>query len=199
MRDVPLKCECGQISATASDLSRKNSNRAICHCDDCQAFARHLGGEALDDLGGTDIIQFSPAHLTFTSGLENLKCLRLTEKGLLRWYAGCCQTPIGNTMPTPALPFVGVIHSFFDLSAEQYDDAFGPVTGHVFTKTATGDEAQIAALKKAGPTDWFKLVRLLLTWKLKGDSKRHVFFDSETGEPIVRPHVLGAGSEEVAS
>ncbi|WP_306253898.1 DUF6151 family protein [Parvularcula sp. IMCC14364] len=193
MNDIPLKCRCGQVSGIATGLKQKNSNRAVCHCADCQAFARHLGGEALDHLGGTDLIQFSPARLSFSSGQDQVACLRLTDKGLFRWYARCCNTPIGNTMPTPALPFVGIIHSFFDLSDDEYVIIFGPVTGHVFTKAATGDPQEVSMLKKAGPGDWLKLVSLLLSWKMKGDSKRHAFFDSSTGKPIVTAHVLDNG------
>lgn len=38
---------------------------------------------------------------------ENLACLRLTDKGLLRWYSTCCQTPIGNTSANWKISFVG--------------------------------------------------------------------------------------------
>jgi hypothetical protein len=31
--------------------------------------------------------------------------------GLLRWYAACCKTPIGNTLPNFRASFVGLIHS----------------------------------------------------------------------------------------
>ncbi len=55
----------------------------------------------LDERGGSQIIQVPPKNLTFTQGREVLASMRLTEKGLLRWYAGCCNTPIGNTLITP--------------------------------------------------------------------------------------------------
>jgi Family of unknown function (DUF6151) len=61
----------------------------------------------LDVHGATDVIQTSPAQLTLTQGQEFLACMRLTEKGLLRWYAACCSTPIGNTLPNYRMSFVG--------------------------------------------------------------------------------------------
>jgi hypothetical protein len=44
----------------------------------------------------------------------HLRLMRLSEKGLLRWYAGCCDTPLFNTMATPKVPFVGVLTDRLD-------------------------------------------------------------------------------------
>ena len=38
-----------------------------------------------------------PKFMTMTQGADRLTFLRMTEKGPLRWYASCCNTPIGNT------------------------------------------------------------------------------------------------------
>jgi len=65
----------------------------------------------LDAQGGTDVVQTRPANLTFTHGQDTLACMRLTPKGLLRWYAACCNTPIGNTVANYRMPFVGLVHS----------------------------------------------------------------------------------------
>jgi len=77
---------------------RAIQNRCVCYCRDCQAFAHFLGkvDAILDERGGSEIIQVLPRNLTFTQGIELLACMRLTEKGLLRWYAACCNTPIGK-------------------------------------------------------------------------------------------------------
>ncbi len=42
--------------------------------------------------------------------------MRLTPMGLLRWYAGCCNTPIGN-MVSARVPFIGIVHMFMGDSA----------------------------------------------------------------------------------
>ena len=34
----------------------------------------------------------------FTQGKDRLACMSLSDKGMLRWYTTCCNTPIGNTM-----------------------------------------------------------------------------------------------------
>ena len=65
----------------------------------------------LDAAGGTRIYQLPPANVQITGGQENLACLRLKEKGLIRWYAKCCNTPIGNTV-SKSMPFIGLIHTF---------------------------------------------------------------------------------------
>ena len=40
---VSLKCRCGTLRGVATDVSPATGNRVVCHCDDCQAFARFLG------------------------------------------------------------------------------------------------------------------------------------------------------------
>jgi Family of unknown function (DUF6151) len=62
----------------------------------------------LNDRGGSDSIQIAPAALRFTKGQDQIEGLRLTPKGLYRWYAKCCNTPVGNTR-APALPFVSML------------------------------------------------------------------------------------------
>ena len=84
-----------------------------CYCRDCQAFAHALGnpGAILDKLGGTDIVATLQQYVTFTKGTEALACLSLSERGLLRWYANCCNTPIANTARNPKLSYVGLVHT----------------------------------------------------------------------------------------
>jgi hypothetical protein len=82
--------------------------RAVCYRDDCQAYLHHLGrADLFDDHGGTDTVQVAPNTVTFERGAELIAGLQLTPKGLHRWYARCCQTPLGNTL-TPTLPFIGI-------------------------------------------------------------------------------------------
>ena len=103
--EVPLKCSCGSVQGVARDVSPKTGNRLVCMCDDCQAYAHHLGRaeHILDRNGGTEVFQLTPSQLTLTEGREHLRCLRLKEKGLMRWYAGCCNTPVANTLASPGM------------------------------------------------------------------------------------------------
>jgi len=102
----PLRCACGRLEGHVAATHR--AGRAICYCRDCQAFARFLGSPeaTLDVLGGTDIITTAPRFVQFTAGTEQLQCMSLGPRGLLRWYAGCCRTPIGNTPRNPKLSYV---------------------------------------------------------------------------------------------
>jgi hypothetical protein len=35
---------------------------------------------------------------------DAMGCLRLSDKGVFRWYTDCCRTPIGNTAASPRFP-----------------------------------------------------------------------------------------------
>jgi uncharacterized protein DUF6151 len=190
-RDLPLQCRCGTVRAIARGVTPDIGNHCVCYCDDCQAFAKFLGraSDVLDPNGGTDIFQLSPARIEFTHGVDRIACIRLSPKGLARWYASCCNTPIGNTMATRGVPFVGVIRAFMSGPAS---DALGPIRARGFRQFAIGDRAAI-------PPDnqplWRMLVRMLglmLGWRLRGDHKRSAFFDAGTGSPIAVPRVLTA-------
>ena len=101
-RDLQLQCRCGTVRAIAHGVTPQMGNHCVCYCDDCQAFPKALGRpDVVDANGGTDIFQLSQARLEFTHGLDRVAWLRLTPKGTARWYTSCCNTPIGNTLPTP--------------------------------------------------------------------------------------------------
>ena len=106
--NTQLRCRCGTIQGTVDP--RHVYARAVCYCKDCQAFARFLGSpdQILDRQGGTEIVAILPAAVQFTTGVEKLACMSLSDKGLLRWYASCCRTPIGNTPRDRSTPYVGI-------------------------------------------------------------------------------------------
>src|ERR1700761_8373303 len=96
-RQLSLRCRCGQVSGVASDVTPDSALRVICYCRYCQAFARFLGRpDALDAVGGTDIVQLPPGRVKITAGTEAVRCMKLSGK-VFRWYTDCCRTPIGNT------------------------------------------------------------------------------------------------------
>src|ERR1700760_285054 len=66
--------------------------------------------ETLDARGGSDIVQVLPKNVTFLQGVNSLACMRLTDKGMVRWYASCCKTPIGNTLADYKISFIGLLH-----------------------------------------------------------------------------------------
>ncbi|MEL6182165.1 MAG: DUF6151 family protein, partial [Myxococcota bacterium] len=106
--EIVVQCRCGQLRGGFQPSSR--SQRVVCYCRTCQAFAHFLGRpELLDAQGGSHIVQSEPHTLRFHQGSEHLACMRLSDKGLLRWYASCCQTPLGNTPALPSFAFVGLL------------------------------------------------------------------------------------------
>lgn len=190
--DLDLRCACGTVRGVARGVSPRTVNHCACYCLDCQSFARFLGraDDVLDEHGGTDIFQMSPACLEITAGLEAIACMRLTPKGLLRWYAGCCRTPIANTLASSGMPFVGMIRAFARGPADTADAALGPVRGYGYPKSASGDRS---TLPEGGlPTALLlaRLMTLVLRWRLRGDHRRSSFFHADTGRPIVEPQVL---------
>jgi hypothetical protein len=186
----PLRCQCGTIQGAVANP--ENGNHCVCYCRDCQAFAHFLGkaDAVLDQRGGSEIIQVPPKNLTFSQGFEALACMRLTEKGLLRWYAACCNTPIGNTLMTPKISFVGLVHNCLESPGGQsLDDSFGAVRARVNTKGAKGDPKP--EVGGQGAVIWWFITRVLKA-RLNGDYKRNPLFNPDTGKPVVTPRVLSA-------
>ena len=190
MASHPLQCRCGTLKGLVHDPG--NSNHGVCYCRDCQAFAHFLGraSEVLDERGGTEVIQTLPRNVVFTQGIEALACMRLTPKGLVRWYAGCCKTPIGNTLATPKLSFVGLVHTCLEGASEapgSLDPVFGPVRCWVNPSGAKGEPKP----KVAGQWQvlgWF--FRKVLVARLNGDYRQTPFFEAATGKPVVTPRIL---------
>jgi hypothetical protein len=185
----PLQCRCGTLKGYV--VHSAGVNRCVCYCSDCQAFAHFLGrpSEILDAQGGTDVIQTRPANVTFTQGREALACMRLTEKGLLRWYTGCCNTPIGNTLSNFRVSFVGLVHSCLEGAGESLDDSFGPVRAYVNTKSAKGEvrSSSIATMSVI-----LRFIAMVARARIDGSYKRTPFFSADTGIPIVTPTVFSA-------
>lgn len=193
---VRIRCTCGALQGEALEVAPAAGNHAACYCDDCQAFAHFLGraGEVLDGNGGTEIFQMSPARVRFTAGVDRLACMRLTDKGMRRWYAACCRTPIGNTMATPGMAFVGALPFCFERPADDpaLERALGPILVRAYRRYAKGDPSTIPADRIPFALDVLRLLGLLLWWKLRGDSRRSPFFVARTGRPTVEAEVLEA-------
>jgi hypothetical protein len=189
---IELRCRCGEVRGTVKDASPRTVNRIVCYCDDCQAFAHQLGrADLLNAKGGSDIVQFAPANLSFTQGHHRIVGLRLKPNGLYRWYASCCNTPVGNTL-TPRIPFVGLLVPAFNES--RLDDAVGAPSGAIFGKYAVGE----APAGSTGPNLAlvFHAIGRLLGWWLKRRTWPHPFFSRETGAPLYAVTVLSPEQRE---
>jgi hypothetical protein len=195
--DLPIRCSCGSLRGRLRGVSPETGNRCVCYCDDCQSFAHFLerADEVLDVHGGTDIFQTSSGCLEFTEGAEQLACIRLTESGMLRWFAGCCMTAIGNTPGTMQVPFVGLIHSCMDQTAadgRSHEETLGPIRMRGFGRFAKGDRTNLDAHDGAPLPMGVRVTQIINQALKRGEQNRSAFFEFATGEPIVAVRVLTA-------
>ena len=196
MNDLAIRCTCGTLTGRATGLSRASCNRLVCHCDDCQSFAHFLGraDEILDANGGTEVVQVTPPMVAFSAGAPGLACVRLKPKGLFRWYAECCNTPVANTPPRDGIPFVSLIHSCLDAAAPPggLEEVLGPVRARLHGRYATGDRTGLDIHDKAPVSLLFSVAGRLLRSRLRGEHLRSPFFDPVTHRAVRKPRTLSA-------
>lgn len=183
-----IRCNCGKLQGQIKRT--KDVNRCVCYCADCQGFARYLQreNEILDRIGGTSIIQTTQENITFSEGMENLACIRLTDTGMLRWYAGCCNTPIGNTFADFKISFIGLIHNCLSSDRDLLDKEFGDKCMHVNTKYALGEN-------KPKPRGFIsgtlRVIGMILKARFSGSYKNTPLFASElSGVAIAQAKIL---------
>lgn len=187
---IELRCRCGSVEGRLEDAAPATVNRVVCYCRDCQAFLHRLGRTDLFDAhGGSDIVQVAPARLGFTRGADRITGLRLGPKGLFRWYASCCNTPLGN-MVSPGIPFVGIIAQAFRAP----DDAFGRPVAGIYGQFAVGEPPPGTTGLNLGLLA--RAVRMVLGWKLGGKAWPHPFFDRATRAPRYPVTVLSPDERE---
>ncbi len=189
-----LRCRCGQISGQVQNVAPRTVNRVLCYCADCQAFLHHLHrAELLDAHGGTDIIQVAPSALTFQRGREHIVGLRLTDKGLYRFYADCCKTPLGNTL-SPRIPFIGLVAQLFVSDEGGADELCGKPVGAIYGKYAVGTPP--AGSTKFNPLLLVRSLKLVLAWSLRKKGWPHPFFERQTGAPLYPIKVLSRAQRD---
>ncbi|WP_299966968.1 DUF6151 family protein [uncultured Roseobacter sp.] len=190
MTDVGFSCGCGTLKGIVQDASPRSSCHLVCYCRDCRAFARHLGQvDKLEPGGGSPLVQVLPAKIEITQGADQIACLRLSPKGLHRWYAACCNTPLANTVGSPKVPLAGMWRPQF-----ARHDAFGPVVTNGFTKAALpgGPRRDKGLVRMLGG-----LVRRSLSAYLNGSVRQNPFFDA-AGAPVVQPVLISAEDRAAA-
>ena len=184
----PLRCRCGGLRGHV--VPSIAATRAICYCKDCQAYARFLETPGIADAnGGTEVIASSAQAVHLTSGSERLACLSLRDGGLLRWYAGCCKTPIANTPRNPGMPYVGLVHCCLEAEAPPLDKSFGQRRIVVNTQSARN---HVRATPLATLARVVVLMTSLAGARLTGAYRRNPFFVAGTRTPIRDVHVLSA-------
>lgn len=210
-QSITAQCRCKTLAIEVS-LDNHEPTRVVCYCDDCSRYAHHLQQAEfyLDAQGGTDIVQLSPAQCRVKRGSEHLALLRLTEAGLYRWYASCCQSPLLNTPASKDMPYVGLLTKNIKLQSGSrarsktrpaVDDAtlqdpFAALIGPVKFGVGAGHRHPIKApwpvARRFGFRCLTRTLRNMARWRLRGDHKHSPFIDFTSGEPVVKPVVIGA-------
>ncbi|WP_397533158.1 DUF6151 family protein [Roseateles sp.] len=189
-----LGCKCGAVRGQISHAER--AIRGVCYCKDCRAYASHLGIQSLthDALGGADFVATLAKYVTLSDGLQHLACLSLSSSGLMRWYAKCCDTPIGNTPRNWKVAYVGSVRTCLDSEPGAYERSFGDV--QMRTNTASAKQAPPGlALKTISTLAGF--IPRLVAGSVTGAYKATPFFTS-AGTPVATPTVLSREERERA-
>ena len=173
--DIPFACRCGTVTGTLHNAHPSEGTRAICHCQSC-ARALALSGLGAEAASGVEIWQTTPDRIEIITGQDHLAPLQLSPKGLFRWRATCCDTPMFNTFGSPTIPFTGV------LTRNLSDPApLGPVVAHGFV--AGPDSKQ---RHQNGNRVIWRFVKRTVIAKLTGRGRRNPFFTAD-GAPIAAP------------
>lgn len=185
MGDVAVRCECGQLRGTAEGVAPDAVNHCYCYCHDCRAYVHWLERDALlDRWGGVHYVQIARARFRIDRGLDQLKCLRLGPRGLHRFYAGCCRTPIANGMAR--VPFASLTHGTLELPGPE--SAWLPEADVVHPGSALGGPPRgssgrhtLRALARPG--------KLFAGWLARGLGHPSPLFDRDE-RATVEPRVL---------
>ena len=176
--DQTFACNCGKLSGHVTAQGIKSGTRAECFCGDCRAAVLYLGQpDPAPD--AVDVFQTSPDSVKITQGAEHLRLMRLGPKGLLRWYAGCCKTPLANTLAKPTLPFVGLHSNRF-----ANKDALGKIRARGFMPQAGKPPKTKGA---AGMV--LGIFKRMATSRLSGQWRETPFFDADTGQPVAEAEI----------
>jgi len=187
--DVSMKhlisCDCGSFQGEVIDCTV--GVRAVCYCKDCQIFAAYLGktDTILDQVGGTEVVGLRHSNIRLIDGAENLRCISLNSKGLLRWYTNCCKTPIGNTPRNFKVSHIGLIHNCIEGTSSDLEKSFGPIKLRVNTHSAKKPVKALKASLSLVAQYLLSIAKQLLSNRYKSSP-----LFSESGEPLVEVRVL---------
>jgi Family of unknown function (DUF6151) len=132
-----------------------------------------------------------PGRAKLVAGADALRCLRLSDKGVLRWYSDCCRTPIGNTAPSPRFPVIALIHSFMVHGADgrSRDDVLGPPLCRIYERFAVGPLPPNAPAPPSFGV-FARRASKIFGWWVLGLARPSPLFDDRMNGPRAVPRVL---------
>ncbi|SDW57684.1 hypothetical protein SAMN05444358_1011196 [Ruegeria halocynthiae] len=178
-RDLTFSCDCKTLSGRIKEHGVKSGTHVVCYCHDCRA-AQLYFKQPDPAPGPVEIFQMAPEDIEIETGAEHLAVMQLSPKGMLRWYAKCCNAPLATTPMTPKFPFAGFI-----VKRILNPDVLGPITTRGFVPGPDGKQSH-EKLRYAV----VGLLKRTLRSRLSGSWKKTPFFKFETGEPVAHPTVL---------
>jgi hypothetical protein len=139
------------------------------------------------------VVATQARNVTFTSS-ASLACLSLSPRGLLRWYASCCGTPIANTPRNWKLPYVGLVHTCLR-QPQPLEMSFPGDPLRVNTAGAHGVPPKGRSL--AGMARFGTLALRLAASRLGGRHRATPFFDAQ-GRPAREVRVVPKAEVDAA-
>lgn len=183
-----IQCDCGKFHAELTHFPKRSTGRLFCYCDDCQKFLNKIQRqELLDEFGGTQVITVYPNDVKFTQGKEFLKCNRLSQKGLSRWVASCCNTPIANTIPK--FPWVAIYHNCFTNVDKDILEKLGPVKSRIMGKFKVGTPP-FPVSDKLNFKDYWAVGPFIFKGMLLKKYIGSPFYQEDSRTPISKPEIL---------
>lgn len=177
---LTFSCQCGALQGRISPRGVRQGTHVECFCHDCRA-AQLYFKQPDPAPGPVEIFQIAPDEIETSTGKQYLAAMQLSPKGMLRWYASCCNAPLAATPKSAKFPFAGVIVGRVAGGAS----ALGPVTTRGFVPQPDGKQKH----ENPGPAV-FGLLRRAAGSRLSGRWKNTPFFDRKTGKPVVTPTVI---------
>ena len=183
--DLSFACRCGAVTGHIENASPDIGDHLVCHCTDCQRFAKLCGAEerVLDQHAGTALFQSRCAAVKIDKGKEELACLHLTEMPTLRWYARCCETPMFNTYKNGRLPYVSTILGNTPVQARRA--LIGAPVGQLHVDEGRGSVGDVPRMSM--PALIFHAAKRIAKDTLTGKRRQAALFDAETLLPIAEP------------
>ena len=186
---ISLRCRCG-ASHGELDVDARSAMHLVCYCDDCRAFAHAIDrADILDANGGTEVFITPFSRFKLGAGSEHVRCLRLSQNGMFRWYWGCCNTPLANTQSSAGAPMVSV----HGACIAQGDTSLPGPTRRVMARHATG-APPAGAEKGISFSTLLKIVWLVLKTLVRGAGKPNPLV--RDGQPLAEPRVLTSAERD---